>query len=177
MLTGAVDGTDLASLAGDVLAEFNTGLAPHFTEDSEVTGCSARYYSGSGEISAVASSSTFGSRSGFATNNDCVLLSWGISSSYRGGKPRTYLPPGGTADRASGHAWDSAYLAAVNTSAAAFLTAVDALTYSSIDSVSLGCLHFFRAGAALDPPTFDPFTTVSVQPRICSQRRRLGPEL
>jgi hypothetical protein len=38
-------------------------------------------------------------------------------------------------------------------------------------------VHFFSGGAALAPPTFDPYIGVGVQKRYCSQRRRLGAEI
>lgn len=58
--------------------------------------------------------STAGSRSGFPMSiNDCVVLNFGISRRYRGGKPRIYGPWGCIADLDTSQIWGSSFVSAV----------------------------------------------------------------
>ena len=72
--------------------------------------------------------------------------------------------------------WADGYVSTLNTGAQGFIDAVTAIAIGGIDSIALGTIHFFRDGAALAPPVFDPFIGASAQKRLCTQRRRLGSE-
>jgi hypothetical protein len=178
LVTGVPDGDDLVLLATDIMGHYHDTLLPNqvtslFLNEVEVT-----YYSAGFPTSASAFDHLAGSMDGAASlQSSAMLLSWAIISSYRGGKPRTYLPGMDRTDEDSTFTWSDTRVAAVRSDAADFLTAVNGITTPNIDSVTLGCLHFFRAGTALDPPYFDPFIGVDAQKRICTQRRRLGPEI
>jgi hypothetical protein len=176
--TGTPGSGDLSDLATDLYGIWQDNLLPHQSTYVNLVECSLRYYSGSGEIVAESFASHAGDDSGSVCPiNTAMLISWGITSSYRGGKPRTYIP-GVAVGSTDGNAFLSdAKVAALTTDAATFLGLVNALNPGSITTVSLGCQHFFSAGAALTPPTFDPFVNASAQKRLCTQRRRLGHEV
>jgi hypothetical protein len=137
-----------------------------------------RYYSGAGDEQVSVTADHTGAESGGGlTANAAAVISWGILSSYRGGKPRTYIPGIGANALASARALSATFVASASAAAASFIDDVNALATGGITSVSLGTLHFFAAGVALAPPTFDPFVSARCQPRVCSQRRRLGAEV
>jgi hypothetical protein len=75
------------------------------------------------------------------------------------------------------HEWSGSHIANLTAGGAGYLTDVNGLTTTNISTVTLGVWRFFSGGAALAPPVFWPFLSVSGQSRVCSQRRRLGPEL
>jgi hypothetical protein len=57
------------------------------------------------------------------------------------------------------------------------LSDINGTTDGPFDSVTASVWRKFSAGAALDPWNSWPITSVSVQRRICTQRRRLGSEI
>jgi hypothetical protein len=59
----------------------------------------------------------------------------------------------------------------------AVISGLNGLSDGTFTSVTAGVWHKFRAGAALAPPVFAPYTSASIQRRICTQRRRLGSEI
>jgi len=177
-ITGAPTSPDLVELATDLFGIWRDTFLVHQHADATLVEVECRYFTGSGEILGSAFGSQAGLVGGDATpNNTAQLISWQISASYRGGKPRSYIP--GVPQSALG-SWSTltdSQVGALTTDAGSFIGLVDDLTPTDIDSVSVGCMHFFSGGAALDPPTFDPFLSGSAQKRLCTQRRRLGAEI
>lgn len=103
-----------------------------------------------------------------------IMLNWAISGSYRGGHPRTYLPPSTVSWVEGDGAITGSNLAAINTATAGFLSDVNALSPTGFSAVALGTFRFFRHHAAVDPPVFEPFTSGSCHPHARTQRRRAG---
>jgi hypothetical protein len=106
-----------------------------------------------------------------------VVLSWRIAPSYRGGKPRTYLPgiPTSAVNTTGDSAITSTYASALQADAAAFRLAVNALTPSG-SAISLGSVSYFLHHAVRPTPIFNDFLAVNVHERLDSQRRRSGKE-
>jgi hypothetical protein len=177
-LTGTPDSGDLVDLATDVYGAFETTLLVPQSTGSHLTECAIEYFTGVGSMSVASfANHAGGDDSGGLPANLACVVSWGIVDTYRGGKPRTYLPGMSQGNEASVRTWDDDFVTAVSAAGAAFITAVNGITTTNLTSVSLGTLHFFSGGVALDPPTFDPYLTASAQKRICTQRRRLGREI
>jgi hypothetical protein len=104
-----------------------------------------------------------------------ACITWRIPRHYRGGHPRTYLGPlgstaiGGPTNLAAG------YVTALQTAATGFLTDCNAIVSGGI-GFKLICVHRYRNGVILATPTVDLISSASVDNRIDSQRRRLGPD-
>lgn len=178
LTTGVPGGTDLADLATDIYGAYETRFLPNFSDDCHMTECTVEYFTSDGSIPAAAFADHAGANSHFTSSASvAAVISWGIEPVYRGGKPRTYLPSVPQDKRATARTLQDDFVSSLTTGAAGFLGDVNGLAPGSIETVTLGVVHFFSAGVALDPPTFDPFVSASCQKRICSQRRRLGPEI
>lgn len=178
LTTGAPGPGDLSDLATDMAGVFVTNLLPLICVDVGYTECSVRYWDGSVWTMATSSFSHVGGMSGLRlTSQASSLISWGIGTSYRGGKPRTYLPQPSNAAVGFAHEWSGGHIANLTAGGAGYLSDVNGLAPGGITTVTLGVVRFFSGGAALAPPVFDPFLSANGQPRVCSQRRRLGPEL
>lgn len=178
LVAGDLVFSDVTDLATDMAGAFETTLLTRLDNDCVMTECDVEYWTGVGNmLSSVFFSHAGGQSGGGFGAGTAAVLSWALAGSYRGGKPRNYLPGIPIAAAATQRLYTDAFVSALQTQAAAFQAAVNGISSTNIDSVSLGVVHFFSGGVALDPPTFDPFLGVGVQKRYCSQRRRLGAEL
>jgi hypothetical protein len=113
---------------------------------------------------------------GEAAVNDasaCFVISHHISSYYRGGHPRSYLP----GLRASAVTVGSDISGAVQTSMALawtnFTSDVNAMTTGGITGVILGTVRFQSGDVWLTPPQFKPWLSSTVRTKIGTQRRRI----
>jgi hypothetical protein len=106
-----------------------------------------------------------------------VVWSWVVEGTWRGGKPRTYIPGlDVTTTTTSGGSQLSVGVAnALRTSAENFRTAVDAASVSSHVG-SLGMPSYYHAHAVRPTPLFYGYVGVRVHERLDSQRRRNGRE-
>lgn len=104
-------------------------------------------------------------------------VSWREALHYRGGHPRTYLPPATTSQLTSGTLWTSVYQAAVETAMNAFLADLDADTTVDANGCALVAVHRTRNHATLQPPDVRLISSAVVDNRIDTQRRRLGPDV
>lgn len=106
-----------------------------------------------------------------------AVLSWLISTTWRGGKPRTYFPGiVSTSDLVDNAHITGTHVTTLETQATAWMTAVNAYTTSPFLTMVLGTIRFFSAGEPLAPPVFLPYTGSFVHPRIGTMRKRLGRE-
>lgn len=109
-----------------------------------------------------------------APANNSAVLSWLSAAYWRGGKPRTYLAgiPLSAEDTVNG--LDNTWKNDLASQAEDFRVAVNAITTTRFDEVTMGFLHWQNDNVWLDPPQFLAFTGVTVHDRIGTQRRRLG---
>jgi hypothetical protein len=125
--------------------------------------------------SAVASGSTAGGSTtltGAQSSAQCI--SWKINRRYRGGHPRTYLPPpGGSAAITTGHTWSAGTVTAAKAAAAAFLGDVNGGDFGGV-SGDLCCVHRYKDGVELATPLVDLIVGSDFDTRVDTQRRRLG---
>jgi len=106
-----------------------------------------------------------------------VCISWAIGASYRGGKPRWYIPgvPGTAVTTPGGSTMAGTYAANLETVAEFVRANVNSSTVSGF-SLSLGTISYQTGHAARPTPLFRPFTGSRVHERLDSQRRRNGKE-
>jgi hypothetical protein len=106
-----------------------------------------------------------------------VVWSWNIAASYRGGKPRWYIPA--ITDNAMVAAGNSqitpAYAGAFEVAGNAFESSINGSSPSS-HAIILGTISYATHNAPRPTPIFRPFAICKVHERIDSQRRRSGKE-
>lgn len=169
---------DCITLATDVLNSYNTSFISLLSSGSaRTTGCDVVDLTSNTSASGTVSLTTAGTRAGGTlTNNSATVISWHINLRYRGGHPRTYLPPGCVPDLLDTNLWTTSYIAAVNSGASSFRAAINAIAIGAT-TYKLAIVSYTSGG--LPRPT--PFVLLvqgnAVHGRIDSQRRRLGREV
>lgn len=101
------------------------------------------------------------------------VVSWRLNAYYRGGHPRTYLPGVRLDFVTNGSDITAGQLSTLQTSALAFLNAVNALTATGITATLLGTVSFQSGNAWRTPPIFRPYTGVGISSKLGTQRRRI----
>jgi hypothetical protein len=107
--------------------------------------------------------------------NAAACLSWHDPIHYRGGHPRTYLTGIPASAQATVRQFTNTFLTNMQSSINLFLADVN-VTLSG-RSMKLACVHRTRNNVTLNPVVVSFLTTGSVDARIDTQRRRLGPDL
>lgn len=174
--SGGLDIPSVQALGEDLYAIWKTHLLPLISEQTEVTKEVCTFYGDAGLV--IAGETDHTDPGGDATTDyaaqRAIVISWQLGSTWRGGKPRTYLvTPSGLPAVDPAHI-SVASAATLHDAALAMLTGWNAVTTSKFTSVTFGCLRFYAAHAALAPPTFLPAIGVKVNTRFDTMRRRLG---
>jgi hypothetical protein len=168
---------NLNTLCADVLTAWQTNFKSLCPSTVVLASADAQDLTNAGAASGSATDTTAGTRSGTAMPNSvAACITWRINNRYRGGHPRTYLPAGVIADVSGGNRWTDAFVTAMNTAAAAFLTALNAISLGG-SSYKAVCLSYTRDKVARIPPV--PYTIQSglADHRPDTQRRRLGRDI
>jgi hypothetical protein len=182
-LAGTVTAGDLVSLCTGFATAFDTHLKAAFATTVQLQNVEA--YDLSSRTGAVGSATGFttGTRLGTALpTSTAAVASWKVNYRWRGGHPRTYWPAGVTADVENGHLWASAAASAFDSGNGAFLTAVNTQIVGGQGGY-LTCIRYVHTPpggtgpAYLNPPLDLRIQDVSVDRRLDTQRRRLGPDL
>jgi hypothetical protein len=140
-----------------------------------LTGCEVLYYGPSGEYSGSFARSSPGTATGSALPNDnALVISWEIARTYRGGHPRSYIAGQVSPALETTIEWTPAHITAMLAAAEAFMASVNAMTTADFSSVQLGTMSRSSGGVPRPTTLFEPYTAATIQPRVCSQRRRLG---
>jgi hypothetical protein len=169
---------DMNSLANSLRTAWVTNLAPIMVSTvalSTVTLTDLSSLSG-----LVAANSAGGNGSVSPTTqlpaNVAMVLSLKIARRYRGGHPRAYLPGMSQANTSNANQFGAGFVTSSTTSANAFLTAVNALTFTSMTTIALCAVSYFSGHVLRPIPQVDLISSVLVHNRVDSQRRRLGKE-
>lgn len=105
-----------------------------------------------------------------------ACITWKIPRHYRGGHPRTYIGPLGTAAFQNQVSLAAATVSTLLTAASTLITAVSSHAISVGYNGVMVCVHRRKGGIELATPLVDEITSATVDTRIDSQRRRLGPD-
>ena len=173
--TTAQMNTIAASLYGLWKTSWQGQLGSNWT----ITLAKATYYGASGYVIVGEDIVTDVGTGSAATMPDqvCVVLSWLVSTTWRGGKPRTYLPKAlASADLQDLAHIKASVVTALETLGNGWITAVNGFTSAPFTSCTLGTIRFFSGGVPLTTPTFLPYTGSFVHTRLGTIRRRLGRE-
>lgn len=109
--------------------------------------------------------------------NVAMVASLHTGERYRGGKGRIYFAGCPQPAASNGRTWSDGFIAAVQPGLDALLSLTNAVSTDHFTSVSACVRHQFRSGVALSPPVFTEIVGITMQPRVCTQRRRLGPTI
>lgn len=168
----------LDALAENVYGDFSAYLSPLQCNVLSLVSCKALYYGPVGEYSGEYVHTTAGTKSTTALPNDvAAVASWHIARTYRGGHPRTYLAGLPVSDLTSSIEFSAGALADYLGAFQDFRTGMNAQSSDDFDTVTLGTMSRSAGGVPRVDTLFEPYTSVAIQPRVCSQRRRLGPLL
>lgn len=109
---------------------------------------------------------------------NAVALSWQVPLTYRGGKPRTYLPgvPTNATAPAGSSELSGTYVSNLENAAHQFLNGIESMIVDAIEGFTLGLLSYYTGHAVRPSPVYNPFEGVRVHQRMDSQRRRSGKE-
>lgn len=124
-----------------------------------------------------------GTRSGTqAPNNVAAVASWKVRARYRGGHPRTYWPAGAAADIINGRLWGTTFAQLMETSIAAYVTNINAITLSG-RLASFCAVSFYQGRDSVThkpiprtDPVVLPVVGSTFHGRVDTMRRRLGKE-
>lgn len=179
----AADTTDsvfLKAIANAIMTSLSTaGLGGSVGTTWSLNNVEAHDLSGASESVGVSDHAAIaGTASGTLLPPQCaVVISWHIAASYRGGKPRTYLP--GIPSTALNLSYDSVlnptYATGVQTQANNFASSFNASSPGGHDCI-LGTVSYHSGHAVRPTPIFRPFGEAVVHERLDSQRRRNGKE-
>jgi len=106
-----------------------------------------------------------------------AVVSWSFPATWRGGKPRTYIPGVPSNSFTGTNRLSATYIAALLTDAGTFISNMNGITVTPFGAVVFALQSFFSGNVARTPPVMFPITGAQVHPRINSQRRRLGREV
>jgi hypothetical protein len=155
-------------------AVFGTFISSHWTLTNitakDVGGTSAQAVSTAGSLVGGVSGDTL-------APGTAVALSWQIAESYRGGKPRSYLP--GIPNTAQNSQGESAllpsYATSLESAGSTFMNYFNTHTVAGT-TVTLGTVSYHTSHAVRPSPLFYTYIGVRVHERLDSQRRRNGKE-
>jgi hypothetical protein len=123
---------DVAGVASVVDGQVSATLAPEYQSGIQFLGCEVRDLSSPMGQRTETSVTTPGTRAGTRlAPGTCALSNYGISRTYRGGKPRSYWPFGVSADVAATGFWADAFVTEYQVAVETFFDGVIG-SYSSI---------------------------------------------
>jgi len=103
-----------------------------------------------------------------------LMVNWQIARRYRGGKPRTYLPPMTSYRLATPSTWDETALSETSTFITNLRSAMEHTTYGDLVLTTLGAVSYVNAHVARVDPVFYPFTGFAIGNLVRTQRRRIN---
>ena len=186
LLTGSSfvtsDPASLQNLADSVFTKLTTGgsaIPNLFTSATALQSVTAKDLGGTSAQATSSGAPVAGVVSGTCHPPQvAVCASWQIAESYRGGKPRTYVPcpPINASIPAGSASLDPVFAAQAESTWAAFLAAINSMTLTGGGSFTLGTISYHTGHAVRPTPLFRAFIDVDVHERLDSQRRRSGKE-
>lgn len=157
---------------------YNARFTGHFPPGVDLAGCEGLYYGPTGADmgSSISLNVTGNSGDEAMPNNTSTVISWKLQQRYKGGHPRTYLPPTSHENLQDGRLYKTSYVGDVASKANAFIDDVNDLSHGEMNDCHLGVVSFVLRKDWRDPPVFRDYVPggATVDARIDSMRRRLG---
>jgi len=175
--TGTVDEAALVNLANDCFLAYSSRIMNTVIPGgTELDLCKLSLRHGGGIIEAFSTEAAFGGGGpGSQAPAQCApVVDWHISSHYRGGHPRSYLPGIETDAIDSLDQVTGTKRLAINDALTLFLSDINDDSTAPFTTREVGTVRFFSGGVALAPPEFFKYTGHHVRQRLGTQRRRIG---
>lgn len=169
--------TQMNTIAAGLYGLWKTSFQGQLGSNWTITEGKATYYGASGFVAVGIVNATDVGTGPAASQTDqvCIVLSWVINTTWRGGKPRTYLAKSiQPADLVNQAHIQPSVITALQTIGNGWITAVNGYTSAPLTSMALGTVRFFSGGVPLVTPVFVPYVSCKVTSRIDTMRRRLG---
>lgn len=170
---------DLTTLTTTCYNAYATHIMLLLGKDGEQQRAVANYYGSPGTqlVADYLHNTAGGSANNTEVDSLSACISWAITQTWRGGKPRTYLPCLPTEAFGDSNTLDGSFITTLAGAALAFRNAVNAAGVGVFSGPEMGCMSFFSGNAPRSTGVFFPYVGQSVHPRIDSMRRRLGREI
>lgn len=168
-----------SSLAAAMYTAYSGTLLGEIGNDATLERAVVNWYGAQpAQVTGAHEASTAGG-AGAATEVDSLsaVISWAIFATWRGGKPRTYIPCLPSTAFSSTNRLDPTFITALTTDAGSFIAAMNGISVTPFGAGVLALQSFFSGNVARTPPVMFALTSAQVHPRISSQRRRLGREV
>jgi hypothetical protein len=173
--------SDFANMTSAFRARWVARFIEHITTGATIEGCNGLYYGALGlELGFNDPHVDTGSMSGSVLPSQVATgVSWAIQQAYKGGHPRTYLPPPAQTALLSPRLFNPSFTSSVTGAANGFHADVNAIASGNFSDAHLGVVSFVHEKAWRSPPVFRDFSPgkAAVDQRIDTQRRRLGRDL
>ena len=182
---------DLGAIAAAGVTAWGASIAPLSPTVFQLREVVAVDLKNPSTVEGTASATTNGTRAGAAmTDGVCGVVVYTPDRRYRGARPKAFLPVGVQGDLANGQQWSATFLTALKT---AVQTVISDLVASSPAGVTLthsvcvfrtgppytvvsnsGKTRSHSVGTQLNPPLVVDTLSIDANPKVGSQRRRLG---
>lgn len=170
---------EMNALATFVGSAWGTNVVSKMSNNVLLTSCSLSLYGPSGDLyEGVAAFSLGGANATTVFPAQCAAcISWATTRGYRGGHPRSYLPGVCVGMTTTVREFSGTFASSLAAGANTYRTNVNGYSTAPFTSVELGTISFVRDKEWLTPPVFMSYGAAHVDPRIDTQRRRLGRDL
>ena len=164
------DATDTATYAYNEFTQIMTNVTSDFTLtqctmtplDNNMTNVGTYVHATQGGLA----------EEGTMTAQTAVLVNYTIAARWRGGRPRSFMPPMGAAQLNNTSYWHSEDLANYQDNLTTFFSNLQGHNQGAITLGLPGCLSYISGGEPRTPPVFYPFTGMEASINIGSMRRR-----
>lgn len=166
-------------LATAIYEPWDTYFLPLIGKDATLKRCIVNWYGAiPTQVTGLYESDEVG---GSANNTEvdslAAVVSWQFAATWRGGKPRMYLPALPSEAFVSSNRLNPTFITALTSAASNFILAIDGISVTPFGGTTLQLQSFYSGNAPRTPPVLFRITGARVHPRISSQRRRLGKEV
>lgn len=172
---------DLNNAALQIHSSYESRFMTHAIPSVVLEGVQLLYYGGGGlQLGGQHIENSAGIVTGtYLPASTCCCVSWHVQQRYKGGHPRSYLPVGYQEQLFSSNRWLTTFQDEIRVAADQFHLDLNSISLGSIADTHLGTVSFVLRNAWRNPPVFRDFTPASatVDQRVDTQRRRLGPDL
>ncbi|MGH3593189.1 MAG: hypothetical protein ACRDRF_19420, partial [Pseudonocardiaceae bacterium] len=161
--------SDCDALAAAVYAKYQARILPLLGSDLVLKAAVANFYGSQPTqvVGAHLEDDNGGSANPVEVDSLSAVISWIFPATWRGGKPRTYVPGLPSEAFTSSNRLDPTFISALETAASNFRTDVAAISVSPFSGAHLGVMSFFSGNAPRIPAVAFNITGATVHPRIC----------
>lgn len=170
--------SDMDNFASAVLLSYKAAVLPHHNSDYSIITVTAVDLTSSVAPSGEFTQINAGGVTSAGTNaQTCCVISHKIARRYRGGHPRSYLGGFSASDLQDQRTWSNTFLSTIFTAWSTYITDVQTSGITPMAPYTAYSVSYRSGNAPRVTPVLDVIFASEPQPRLCTQRRRLGPLL